>query len=183
MKGSPSLEDQRQAILARMQASREEYRRLLGGGTAHSAYAPLAHETSAAHAPLLNAEVQDVHRDGPAVYAYGDDLHSDGMGGTVSTYRETHHAYPASRAQDMRDMAHAALGSAAMVVKRHPLAVAAAVAALVAIGPRRALRGAVKGGTVVTALTLRNPKNIGMLTRLISTVADIVQRGRTRQPP
>jgi hypothetical protein len=62
----------------------------------------------------------------------------------------------------------------------HPFLCAAAVAAIIAIGPRRIMRTAVTGGTALSALTLRNQANLNMLTRLISTAANYMQHERTR---
>lgn len=71
-------------------------------------------------------------------------------------------------------------------VKEHPLLCIGAVAAVVAIGPRRiarVARSAVTSGTALTALTMRNQANVDLAGRLISQVVDYMQqRSRTRPP-
>jgi hypothetical protein len=139
MSSKTSLEAERQAILFRMQASRDEYRRML----------------------MDEPEVHHLHSN----HMSADQLHGGGM---ASHYQQAHN--PAAEIA----------GAAFTWMKKHPLVCAAAVAAMVAIGPRRIARTAMSGGTALTALTLRNPQNIDVVTRLLSTVAGYMQRDRTR---
>lgn len=148
MSSRHSLEAERQAILSRMQASRDEYRKVLKEG-------------AEVHLHDGHLQVEPLH--GIA-----------GHHGMVS-----HYAQPHNPALELA-------GSAAAWARQHPFLCAAAVAAVVAVGPRRIMRsarGAVSGGAALTALTLRNTKNIDTLTRLISSVAGYMQRNRTRYPP
>jgi hypothetical protein len=139
-----SLEAEREAILARMQEHREQYRRML-------------------------MENSDVH-------AQGSYLHNDHSTGNLpSTYGHYGHSFT-----EHMDLRH---NPAVQWVKEHPLLCVAAVAAIIVIGPRRLARTAISGGTALTALTLRNQANVDMAGRLISSVVDYLQRGRTRPPP
>lgn len=65
--------------------------------------------------------------------------------------------------------------------KQHPLLCAAAVGAVVAIGPRRLVRTLATSGGALTALTLRNPSNIDALARLISKVGAYLQQKSAQQ--
>lgn len=127
-----SIEDERQAILNRMEASRERYRHMLR------------------NQPEVIANVH--HPVGRhAAYALPED------------------SFP--RSATMRWIA------------QHPLLCAAAIAAVVAIGPRRIMRTAIKGGNAAASLTLRNSPNIDTLSRLLTIVADVVAHLPTRNPP
>jgi hypothetical protein len=67
------------------------------------------------------------------------------------------------------------------LLTRHPFACALAVAAVVVIGPRRIMRTALKSGPAVTALTLRNPANVDMISRVLALVGQqVAQRTRAR---
>ena len=148
MSNRHSLEEERQAILSRMSASREEYRKaLMGEASMHM------------HEGQLHVEpLHDTNTD------YGVPSH----------YVQPHH--PAL------DLA----GTTFSWMKQHPFLCAAAVAALVAIGPRRIthnMRIAVTGGSALASLTLRNIKNVQAATRLIASVAARMQNGRSRFPP
>jgi hypothetical protein len=127
-----SIEDERQAILDRMEASRERYRRML--------------------------------RDQPEVIA---NVHHPV--GRHAAYAVPEDRFPRSAAMRW--------------VAQHPLLCAAAVAAVVVIGPRRIMRTAIKGGSAATSLTLRNSSNIDTLSRLFTIVADVVAHLPTRNPP
>jgi hypothetical protein len=99
-------------------------------------------------------------------------------GETYTTYPHYGHSFT-----DYRDWRH---NPALRFVKDHPLLCVAAVAAVVAIGPKRVARGAAKvasSGGALTALTLRNRANVEMLGNLITTVIDAVQRNRMRPRP
>ncbi|NEX60348.1 hypothetical protein [Noviherbaspirillum galbum] len=130
---SDSLEEERQKILDRMQASREQYRRM-----------------------LLNQPEVVVNRQHPV----------------------GHHAAYALPPKAMMPR-----NSALRWMAQHPVVCAAAVAALIAVGPKRIARAAAQGSNAATNLTLRNPSNIDAITRLITLVADIVQRMPSRYPP
>jgi hypothetical protein len=127
-----SLEDERQAILDRMEASRERYRRMLRNQP--EVIANEAHPTGR-----------------HAVYALPEDR------------------FPRSAAMRW--------------VAQHPVICAAAIAAVIVIGPGRIARTAMKGGSAATSLTLRNSPNIDTLGRLLSIVADVAARIPARNPP
>lgn len=127
-----SIEDERQAILDRMEVSRERYRRMLR------------------NQPEVIANVH--HPVGRhAAYALPEDR------------------FPRSAAMRW--------------VAQHPLLCAAAIAAVVVIGPRRIMRTAIKGGNAAASLTVRNSPNIDTLSRLLTIVADVVAYLPTRNPP
>jgi hypothetical protein len=81
---------------------------------------------------------------------------------------------------DSRGIGH---NPAVQWIKEHPLLCVAAVAAIIAIGPRRIAKTVVSSGGALTALTLRNQANVDMAGRLLSTVVDYMQRDRTRPRP
>lgn len=128
-----SLEDERQAILDRMEASRNRYQRML--------------------------------RNQPEVIA---NVHHPV--GRHAAYAVPEDRFPRSAA--LRWVAH------------HPLLCVAAIAAVVAIGPRRIVRTALKGGSAATSsLTLLNSPNIDTLGRLLTIITDVVAHLPTRNPP
>jgi hypothetical protein len=147
MSSIKSLEAERESILARMQANRERYRRML----------------------MENSDVQ----------THGTYLQSDQPEGSLQTSSYGHYGHTFAD-HDLRH--NPAVQSAVHWVKEHPLLCVAAVAAVIAIGPRRIARTVVTGGSALTALTLRNQANVDMAGRLISQVVDYMQRGRTRPP-
>jgi hypothetical protein len=110
------------------------------------------------------------------VQTHGGYLHSDHPAGNFqSSYGHYGHSFA-----DYTDFRH---NPAVQWVKEHPLLCVAAVAAVIAIGPRRIARSVVSGGSALTALTLRNQANVDMAGRLISSVVNYMQRNRTRPPP
>ncbi len=133
-----SLEEERQAILDRMKARREDYRRMLTGGD------------SLANLPLAP------HIDTAGIHAHG---YMPGQHHAVSDI------FPRS--------------AITRTVMEHPFLVALGVAAVVAIGPRRILRGAISGSTAVAALTGRNQSNVDLLGRLLTMAGAYVQ-GRNK---
>lgn len=145
---SHSLEEERQAILDRMQRSRESYRRMLSGQGAISGSRHALHHDESSHSSAISHQ--------PLAPA---NRHS-----YASTYR------------------WAPRGGAMRILTDHPVMCALAVAAVVAIGPRRIVRTVANSGKTVTNLTLRNQANIAMLTRLLTTVADTMQRRNMRYP-
>lgn len=69
-------------------------------------------------------------------------------------------------------------------VAQHPVLCAAAVAAVIAIGPARLARTAMKGGNAAGTLTARAASNIDNLTRILGMVATVVQSMQAaRHPP
>lgn len=124
-----SLEEERQAILQRMQASREHYRHML--------------------------------RDQPEVHA--NPHHPEGR---HAVYAVDRNEFP--RSKTMRWIA------------QHPFLCAAAVAALIVIGPGRIVRGAAKGGNAAPAFTARSHLNIDTLARIATAIASVVQHLPTR---
>lgn len=166
---SPSLEEERQSILERMQMSRETYRRMLSDQPD-----VLEHRRiGAARQPEPLAVASEVGH-------YRDDRQ-------LARFSAAQGGFPRSTAMRW--------------AMRHPFMCAAAVAAVAAIGPRRILRTAAGSGAVVTALrtamggtdtghenrapqpglTLRNPSNIDLITRVLSLVAALAQRSTARQ--
>jgi hypothetical protein len=152
-----SLEAERDMILSRIHASREQYRRML-------------------------MDEQDVQTQNSQPY---EDFQHDASSGVGHHFGQPGGGYyqhddQGSSGAHPADLAIAALNWA----KQHPLLCAAVVTAIVAIGPRRIMRSALASGTALTALTLRNPQNIDTASRLISTVAGYMQKARsTRYPP
>jgi hypothetical protein len=146
------LEAQRQAILERMQMSREAYRRFLRDE------------------PELEVSVPHggIHPPSHTISPMQPDQ-------SIHGYQNSH---PISRFSGARDTFPR---SAAMRwITEHPFMCAAAVAAVVMIGPGRIARLAMKGGTAATALTLRNPSNVDNISRVLSLVADYAQRMNPR---
>ncbi|HJV75204.1 MAG TPA: hypothetical protein VJ654_13345 [Noviherbaspirillum sp.] len=148
----PSLEEERQAILDRMQMRRERYRRMLtvGGNlddaefvephaATHLAATPTSHDTS---------------------YRA---MHSSAY--TPAAYRP---AVPMS----------AGHGPVIRVLMEHPFLCALGVAAVVAIGPRRILRTLTSGGTALSTFA-GNQSNVDLAGRLLTMAGAYVQ-GRTK---
>lgn len=144
-----SLEAERQAILDRMQARRERYRRMLADGTdldddavvvephAAGGYAP---RRALAHAPSGTA-----YRTVPLNVRHNP---------VVQTLME------------------------------HPLLVAFGVAALVAIGPKRILRGVTASGTALGALAaVPNQPNADVARRLLTMVGAYMQSRMNQDRP
>lgn len=128
-----SIENERQAILDRMEASRERYRRML--------------------------------RNQPEVIA------------------NVHHPVGRHAAYALPEEDRFPRSATMRWIAQHPLLCAAAIAAVVAIGPRRIVRTAIKGGNAAASLTLRTGSNIDTLSRLLTIVADVVAHLPTRNPP
>lgn len=151
----PSLEEERQNILHRMQVRREGYRRMLTDGSDIRSIAdvePLVPGAAKAH---LGHEAQS--KGGPQT-SWPTERHA------VSTYRPVPVRYP--RSALMR------------VLMEHPLLCAAGVAAVVAIGPKRILRTVMTGGTAASTLVASNQSNIDLLGRILTMAGAYVQ-GRT----
>jgi hypothetical protein len=156
MISTQSLEAQRQSLLSRMEANREQYRRMLMDNP-----------------------------DGPVYDTPGRRLRAsgDGRGGQYGSSEQ----YGGSQyADDRYTRAAYEHGPSPAIqalrwVQEHPLLCAAAVAAVVAIGPRRIVKTAVTSGTALTALMLRNQQNINSIVRVISQVAGYVQNDRSRR--
>jgi len=130
--GGP-LEEQRDALLARIHASREAYR--------------------------LQMQMQDIEASAPA----------------PTMHELTHHetlAYPFPRSQTMRWL----LG--------HPLWIAGGVAALLVIGPRRAVYGVARLGPLVSGtagmltMTLQDPAKMRVAARGVAALANMVRARR-----
>ena len=153
MSSTQSLEAERESLLSRMEANREQYRRMLMDNSSTRTYDTPGQGGSASH---------DV-RPGGSQYSRSGSQYGDSYSG--ADYG------PSPAMQALR------------WVQEHPLLCAAAVAAVVAIGPRRIARTAVTGGTALTALTLRNQQNINTIVRLLSQVAGSMQSERTRYRP
>lgn len=132
-----SLESARQAILSKMQASREQYRRMLA-------------EKSDQH---LQADHHGVHPQ--------HDMHAPSEGTLM------HDSHGPSYGRDALSWA-----------KNHPFLCLMTITAIVMFGPKRMARTVIRSGAALGALTLRNRKNIGMATRLISSIAHYIQRNR-----
>jgi hypothetical protein len=158
MISTQSLEAQRQSLLSRMEANREQYRRMLMDNP---------------DGPVYGSPNRRLHASGDSHPVEGQ-YSSDQYGGSHYSRgdRYAHSAYehgPSPAIQALR------------WVQEHPLLCAAAVAAVVAIGPSRIVKTAVSGGTALTALTLRNQQNINSIVRVISQVAGYLQNERARR--
>lgn len=149
------LEAERQAILDRMQMSREAYRRFLRDEPEPQLALDPAHGG-------LPATSHAAH----AMPHYDPDYLAAG-GQPVARFSGARNAFPRSAAMRW--------------ATEHPFLCAAAVAAMVMVGPGRIARTALKGGTAATALTLRNPQNMDMLSRVLTLVANYAQRTTLRR--
>lgn len=66
------------------------------------------------------------------------------------------------------------------VITEHPVLVAAGIAAVIVIGPKRIMRTVSSGGAAVAALSARNNSNIDMIGRLL-TMAGAYAQGRSNR--
>lgn len=162
-----SLEAERQAILDRMQRTREGYRSMLNG-----------REHAVSH---------QQHSSYPAV--------SGGHGAMVPAHHQQPHAH--THASSQLNFAHLAQflprSGSMRVLTDHPVLCALAVAAVVAIGPKRIVRSAqsamhsaqnvMNSGTKVANLTVRNQANIALLMQLVTMVTDVLQRRNSTRHP
>lgn len=155
------LEAERRALLARMQANREQFRRMLMDQPEVKTYTPAVQGGQAAH---------EVTHEVPHGARYENPQYSG--------HYDTAYNYAATGTQSPGMMA-------LQWMKQHPFLCAAAVAAVVAIGPRRIARTAMASGTAVGAVTMRNQANINMITRLVSQLANTYMQNqqRTRYRP
>lgn len=115
-----------------------------------------------------------------------------GVAGATGVSGTSGHSYQTGASNDYNEF-HAQgnpnpADQAIAFAREHPLLAGAAVAAVVAtvyaIGPRRigrTLGTALTSGGALTALTLRNPSNLDALTRLLNTVSDVLQQTRDSQ--
>jgi hypothetical protein len=133
---APTLEQERQAILERMQARRQNYRRMLQDGD-ELGQMPTTSQLGSMHTHGFNA----------------------------SPYHPLAMGFEAN--------------SVLRVIRDHPLLLALGVATLVAVGPKRLMRGVVSSGTTLTALTARNQSNVDLIGRLLTMAGAYVQ-GRTK---
>lgn len=147
-----SLEAERQAILDRMQARRERYRLMLTSGIDLNDESVVVEPHPAAYPARHSFAPEEVQ---PA---------------DVPVYRQRFQAAPLS----------ARHGTAVRMLMEHPFLIALGVAAVVAIGPRRIFRGVTKGGTVLSAVAVRNQSNVDMIGRLVTMLGAYMQ-GRTQQ--
>jgi hypothetical protein len=147
------LEAERQAILERMQMSRDAYRRFLSDDPELQLNGPHGSDHTSHHAIS--------HMDTPHGSAgHHGDRHQ------LTRFSGTRNAFPRSAAMRW--------------ATEHPFLCAAAVAAVVMIGPGRILRTAMKSGTAATALTLRNPSNVDLVSRVLTLVANYARRANPR---
>jgi len=153
-----SLEDERKSILERMRTRRENYRRMLTDG----------------------ADLDDVVIEQPAIGTHHaatmhrpDGTTSSLPAGQLHAYSGNTHVYTHNRVPDQFPRS-----TTMKVITEHPLLVAAAVAAVIAIGPRRIMRTAMTSGATLTALTMNNPSNADLAGRLLTMLGTYVQ-GRT----
>lgn len=147
-----SLEMERQAILDRMQARRERYRRMLTDGADLDDAVLVEPHTASPH-PATHALTHGALPGGERMHAY----HRTG--------------YAATRSLTPRN-------PVLRVLAEHPFLVAAGVAALVAIGPKRILRTVTTGGTAITTV-MGNQSNVDLAGRLLTMIGAYVQ-GRTK---
>ena len=149
----PSLEEERQAILDRMQMRRERYRRMLTvGGDLDDA------EFAEPHATTTHLAATPTTHD--------------------TSYRAMHSsAYTPTGYRAMEPM-NSGHGPVIRVLMEHPFLCALGVAAVVAIGPRRILRTLTSSGTALTTFA-GNQSNVDLAGRLLTMVGAYVQ-GRTQ---
>ncbi|TFV92753.1 hypothetical protein E4K72_19480 [Oxalobacteraceae bacterium OM1] len=147
------LEAEREAILKRMQMSREAYRRFLSDESG------LHLEQQAAARQHVPQQVITHMENHPSARGHDAAVH-------ITRFSGTRDSFPRSMAVRW--------------VMQHPFLTAAAVAAVVAIGPGRIARAAMKGGTAATTLTLRNPANMDVLNRVLTLVTEYAQRATPR---
>jgi len=159
-----SLEDERKTILERMRARRENYRRMLTDGADLD---DVVIEQPAIAAQRTGAPAPQ-RLDGLPAQPNGH-LHADGL----HAYSGNTRVYTHDRVPDQFPRS-----TTMKVITEHPLLCAAAVAAVIAIGPKRIMRTVMTSGTAVTALTMNNPSNADLAGRLLTMLGTYVQ-GRT----
>ena len=148
----PSLEEERQAILDRMQMRRERYRRMLTvGGDLDDAEFIEPHAAATTH---LAAAPHD------------------------TSYRAMHSSAHAPMTYRPAESMSAGHGPVIRVLMEHPFLCALGVAALVAIGPRRILRTLTSSGTALSTFA-GNQSNVDLAGRLLTMAGAYVQ-GRTK---
>lgn len=145
-----SLEQEREAILDRMQMRREAYRRVLADG---EDFRKITASRGDGHA---QTDVHASSRPGP-----DHDAARSVPDATVYTYSRAPSHFP--RTTVMR------------VVRDHPLLCALGVATVLAIGPRRIARSVVTGGAALGAVS-GNPSNVDAIGRLLSLASAYAQR-------
>ena len=138
----PSLEEERKAILERMQMRRESYRRALNGG------------------------------------ADLDQIPADPMATRALPAAHAQHVYPTHRPVPTRFPRSTVM----RVLMDHPVLCALAVAALVAIGPRRIVQTVATGATAIGTLTANNQTNVDLLGKVLTMAGAYVQGRTTDQP-
>ncbi|HVL77623.1 MAG TPA: hypothetical protein VM406_16535 [Noviherbaspirillum sp.] len=157
-----SLEQERQAILDRMQMRRETYRRMLADG----------------EDPRMLAETHEQYRQGHGDGRAGESAanraaHADprsmkrfaaaGVGddSTVYTYRRVNDSFPRTRVMQ--------------VVAEHPVLCALGAAAVLAIGPRRIMRTVATSSAAIGAVA-QSPTAMDMIGRVLTLAGAVAQR-------
>jgi len=156
MNKTHALEEERQSILRRMRASRAEYKRVLSEDNYHLPQ----HDQYAAH---LDMHATQAHYRKADTSGHASQSSSSDTDNVIH-----HHSLHSTPAQIASTALH--------WIRRHPFLCAAGVAAVVALGPGRIARKAMKGGAALGILTLRNTKNSDAITLLLSTAASYLKR-------
>ncbi|SNS35151.1 hypothetical protein SAMN06265795_102336 [Noviherbaspirillum humi] len=162
MSAPHALEAERQAILARMRTSRERYRRMMAGEPVDLVMVEPVIDT---HGHPHQAAHADVHAASPQMASTA----------TVHTVSVMPRRAPALRANPALEW-----------METHPLACAAAVAAVVAIGPNRIGRAVRTSGDRISGLGnsfTAHRHNFETLVNILTTVANLMQRDRTPNYP
>lgn len=147
-----SLEQERQAILDRMQMRREAYRRMLTNGEQFGARDSGTTAVEAHRSPGAARRLDQ-----------GDGAIADT---TVYTYRRVPDTFPRTRLMQ--------------VVSEHPLLCAIGVAAVLAIGPRRIVRSVATSSAAVGAIATSQSK-MDMIGRVLAIAGAFAQGKANKQ--
>lgn len=151
-----SLEQERQAILERMQMRREAYKRVLNGEQDFEAVAPRGNGSHAIHG--ANAGRRFDTGDGQRRELVPETM---GSAGRQYSYRRVPDRFPRTRLMQ--------------TVAEHPMLWALGVAAVVAIGPRRIAKGVTTSTAAFGALA-SSQSGMDMLGRVLTLVGAFAQR-------
>jgi len=187
MMGTQNLEAQREAILSRLHASREEYRRLLAGEGPSIAY----------ERHVQNTHAQSVHDAGASngslpehpASILDDAARNDAGHASHAGARQQASSVQPNRVVSVSPQPVGASRSNPVLalVEQHPLICAAVIAALVAVGPRRinqAFRATNSTLNEMSRTLAANQHNIETITRVLTAVAGMLQqRNRSQYPP
>jgi hypothetical protein len=154
MSRTRTLEEERSDILRKIEASREEYRRVLAEEMPRKARNPRLGRAS----PVIDVPIVDV---ADIVVAPGAGMRPVPRRRLDSQTREN---IPAQAAVEW--------------IREHPFICMAIVATVASIGPRRLLRIGTQSASAIAALSMRNSRNADAMKQLISSVTGFLQRRR-----